>query len=165
MKKAPVRTVSDKTNVKPLASEKPLVHELEPMKETKVTVNIPLLFIAVAIVAAGGFTGYVLARTGTSGSTSVKTDTSSGTLTKVVGLSLDKAGQDNAEGLLLEGGVDGEGTHHLERPGGETKNVYLTSSIVPLGDYVNKKVKVTGTTYDAEVAGWLMEVDRLELLE
>lgn len=72
---------------------------------------------------------------------------------------------DEAEGTLVEGGVDGEGTHHLERPGGVSQNVYLTSSNVDLQKFVGKSVKVDGKTFAAEKVGWLMDVGQLEVLE
>jgi len=72
---------------------------------------------------------------------------------------------DEAEGMLVDGGIDGEGTHHLERPGGVSQNVYLTSSNVDLNKFINHKVKVDGKTFSAEKAGWLMDVGQLEVLE
>lgn len=72
---------------------------------------------------------------------------------------------DEAEGKLVEGGIDGEGTHHLERPGGPSQNVYLTSSNVDLQKFEGRKVKVDGKTFAAEKAGWLMDVGQLEVLE
>ncbi len=72
---------------------------------------------------------------------------------------------DEAEGVLEEGGIEGEGTHHLVRPGGESQSVYLTSSNVDLGRFVGRTVKVNGKTFDAEKAGWLMDVGQLEVLK
>lgn len=73
--------------------------------------------------------------------------------------------RDKAEGVLEEGGTDGEGTHHLVRSGGPSQNVYLTSSVVDLGDFVGKKVEVWGETFKGEKAGWLMDVGRIKVLE
>ncbi len=70
---------------------------------------------------------------------------------------------DIAEGTMKKGGIDGEGTHHLKRKGGDNQNVYLTSSTVDLSLVENKKVKVWGKTYAANTAGWLMDVCYLEL--
>lgn len=72
--------------------------------------------------------------------------------------------KDQAEGILKEGGIDGEGNFHLERPGGESQNVYLTSSTVDLSKYIGKKVRVWGATMQAQKAGWLMDVGLVELL-
>lgn len=83
----------------------------------------------------------------------------------VVGANDKKQFPDEAEGVLVEGGVDGEGTHHLERPGGVSQNVYLTSSNVDLQKFVGMSVKVDGKTFAAQKAGWLMDVGQLEVLE
>lgn len=75
-----------------------------------------------------------------------------------------KTFKDKAEGILREGGIDGEGQFHLERPGGESQNVYLTSTTVDLSQYLGKKVRVWGETFKAEKAGWLMDVGLIEIL-
>lgn len=71
---------------------------------------------------------------------------------------------DKAEGKLKKGGIDGEGNFHIERKGGESQNVYLTSSTVDLSKYVGKNVRVWGQTFTAQKAGWLMDVGYLEVL-
>jgi len=81
------------------------------------------------------------------------------------GISDESTFKDTAEGKLESGGIDGEGTHHLERPGGISQNVYITSSNVDLQKFVGRKVKVDGKTFAAEKAGWLMDVGQLEVLE
>jgi len=47
-------------------------------------------------------------------------------------LKIKKTFPDKTEGVLREGGIEGEGNFHLERPGGESQNVYLTSTTVDL---------------------------------
>ncbi len=74
-----------------------------------------------------------------------------------------KTFKDSAEGVLREGGIDGEGNFHLERPGGISQNAYLTSTTVDLSNYIGKKVKVWGQTFQAEKAGWLMDVGSVEM--
>ena len=74
-----------------------------------------------------------------------------------------KTFKDSVEGILREGGIDGEGNFHLERPGGVSQNVYLTSTTVDLSNYIGKKVKVWGQTFQAEKAGWLMDVGSVEV--
>lgn len=75
-----------------------------------------------------------------------------------------KTFRDVAEGVLQKGGIEGEGQYHLKRPGGDSQNVYLTSSVVDLSKYVGLKVKVWGQTNAAQKAGWLMDVGRVEVL-
>jgi len=84
---------------------------------------------------------------------------------KTIGIADKKTFKDKAEGKLKEGGADGEGNFHLERPGGESQNVYLTSSTVDLSEYLNKKVRVWGETFKASKAGWLMDVGLVEILQ
>ena len=80
------------------------------------------------------------------------------------GVQDETAFSDLAEGEIASGGIDGEGSHHLIREGGESQYVYLTSSIIDLDQFVGKKVKVWGQTFEAQKAGWLMDVGRLEIL-
>ena len=87
------------------------------------------------------------------------------TTQKTAGIADKKTFKDKAEGTLKEGGVDGEGNFHLVRPGGESQNVYLPSSTVDLSQYVGKKVRVWGETFQAEKAGWLMDVGLVEVLQ
>lgn len=75
-----------------------------------------------------------------------------------------KAFKDSAQGTLKKGGIDGEGAYHLERPGGESQSVYLTSSVLDLSQLVGRKIKVWGQTNAAQKAGWLMDVGRAEIL-
>ena len=73
--------------------------------------------------------------------------------------------RDSAEGMLEEGGVNGEGTHHLEREGGASQNVYLTSTVIDLQSFVGKKVKVWGETISGKQAGWLMDVGKIKVTQ
>lgn len=56
-----------------------------------------------------------------------------------------------------------EGTHFLERKGAVP--VALTSSVVDLSQYENKKVKVFGETQKAIKEGWLMDVGKVEVVK
>lgn len=73
--------------------------------------------------------------------------------------------KDSAEGYLEAGGVDGEGSHRLYRPGGEAQTVYLTSSVTDLDKLVGMEVKVWGETYKGQKAGWLMDVGRVKVIK
>ncbi len=83
---------------------------------------------------------------------------------QTAGIADKKTFKDRTEGILKEGGVDGEGNFHLERPGGASQNVYLTSTTVDLSKYIGKKVRVWGETFQAQKAGWLMDVGLVEVL-
>jgi hypothetical protein len=138
-----------------------------PGMETKTTslFTLPIFILLLTIAVLGVGTGYVLARTNsgkvaTNEAPTTKSSVESG---KVYGSSDSKTFNNMAEGTLQEGGIDGEGQYHLVRPGGDSQNVYLTSSVVDLSLFVNKKVKVWGQTQTAQKAGWLMEVGRVQV--
>lgn len=78
---------------------------------------------------------------------------------------IDKNFKDNATGTIKSGGVNGEGTHTLEREGGVTQNAALTSSTVDLDLFVDKKVEVKGETNKSNKAAWLMDVGSIKILE
>ena len=66
--------------------------------------------------------------------------------------------------MLKKGGIEGEGAYHLERSGGPSQNVYLTSSVLDLSQLVGRKIKVWGETNSAQKAGWLMDVGRAQII-
>lgn len=117
----------------------------------------------VVIVLVGGLIGFAAAKlTGSktlpaSSNQTINTD-------KAAGIADKKTFKDKAEGTLKEGGIDGEGNFHLVRPGGVSQNVYLTSSTVDLAQYIGKKVRVHGETFNGQKAGWLMDVGLVEVL-
>lgn len=123
-----------------------------------------LAILAIAIVLGAG-TGYVLAKRG--GSTILDSEeVRSSSMSKgiIVGSDDTKTFKDTVEGTLKGGGINGEGQFHLVRPGGDSKNVYLTSSNIDLSKFIAKKIKVWGQTQKAQYAGWLMDVGRVEVL-
>ncbi len=68
-----------------------------------------------------------------------------------------------ATGVLADGGIGNEGTHHLTRDGGPSQTVYLTSSVVDLQSFVGKKVEIWGETLSSKKAGWLMDVHKIKI--
>lgn len=119
---------------------------------------------AVVIIAVGIVSGYILSTSLSRGTTSISSPQGGSVSGKTVGSSDTKTFPDSAEGDLQDGGINGEGTHKLIRPGGENQTVYLTSSVLDLNQFVGKKVKVWGQTFSAQKAGWLMDVGRVEAL-
>lgn len=73
--------------------------------------------------------------------------------------------KDVAEGYLEQGGINGEGSHKLLRPGGDSQTVYLTSSVTDLDKLSGMQVKVWGKTYQGQKAGWLMDVGKVEVID
>jgi len=122
-----------------------------------------LIPIAIITVIAGIGVGYLLSRSPTSSLSKTST-----TITKTAnqaGVTDTKTFSDKATGTLEKGGLDGEGTHKLIRPGGVDQTVYLVSSIVDLDEYVGKKIEINGQTLRAQHVGWLMDVGRLTVVQ
>jgi hypothetical protein len=125
-----------------------------------------MLVVAVLVILAGILAGWFLSKGDESKSSKViGTTTTTSSSKKEIGLSDSTAFKDSAEGILRNGGMGGEGNYHLERPGGDSQNVYLTSTVVDLGSFVGKKVQVWGQTSSAKKAGWLMDVGKVKILE
>ena len=124
----------------------------------------------VVVILVGVGTGYFLSLSKSSGlapGKKLQREVSSEEITKgtMVGVADEKTFRDSAEGDLKKGGIEGEGSHHLVRPGGESQYVYLTSSVIDLDQFADRKVKIWGETFAGQRAGWLMDVGRLEVLE
>jgi len=77
--------------------------------------------------------------------------------------SKDEAFDSHAIGYIDEGGLDGEGSHKLLRPGGESQTVYLTSSVTDLDVFVGMEVEIWGETFKGQKAGWFMDVGRVKV--
>ncbi len=128
-----------------------------------------LIITVIVVLILGIGTGYIASNvTGSSkkGPISINNSSSTGPIGKgfTAGVSDTKAFPDTAEGTVEQGGIDGEGAFHLVRPGGDSQNVYMTSSAVDLSQFIGKKVKVWGQTQTAQKAGWLMDVGKVEVL-
>ena len=131
-----------------------------------------LVLTSFLVVLAGVGTGWLLSGGSFStklGSKEAETEASKGIVT-----GQNEAGftdesvfteKQSPEGILIEGGIKGEGTHHLDRGLGEDKYVYLTSTVIDLQSFVGKKVKVWGETISALQAGWLMDVGKIKVIE
>ncbi|MDO9028114.1 MAG: hypothetical protein Q7U68_04545 [Candidatus Roizmanbacteria bacterium] len=135
-----------------------LIHTLETKEVEGMSYVTFFSLIAVAVIIGTvlgfGFTRLNKKATNNSGKK---------TTAQTAGIVDKKTFKDSVEGILREGGIDGEGNFHLERPGGVSQNVYLTSTTVDLSNYIGKKVKVWGQTFQGEKAGWLMDVGSVEI--
>ncbi|MFH1827236.1 MAG: hypothetical protein ABH812_02245 [bacterium] len=139
-----------------------LIKELDKNKHLgSFNTSVVILFFSVSLIL-GIIIGYFIAR---KEGPLISSKTNSTVTTKEASGILDKKRfPDKAEGSLKKGGIEGEGNFHLERSGGESQNVYLTSSTVDLSKFIGKKVRVWGQTFTAQKAGWLMDVGYLEVL-
>ncbi|MDO8639550.1 MAG: hypothetical protein Q7R53_01360 [bacterium] len=142
-----------------------LIHDFtQPENGSFFSGKIIVFLVMIAVLGVGS--GYFLSKNAGTGSLSIKGGIGGSSVSKgaVVGSNDLKTFKDMAEGLLKTGGINGEGQFHLVRPGGESQNVYLTSSSVDLSKFIDKKIKVWGQTQKAQTAGWLMDVGRVEAL-
>lgn len=147
--------------------EKPrehLMHQFKEEETPKSKIILKILIIAL-IVGLGTVTGYFLSSKNngskigfTNNSQMIKTE-------NTIGSTDTRTFRDQAEGKLEKGGIEGEGTHKLIR---DTKrpdqNVYLTSSVIDLDQFIGKKIRVWGETNTGQKAGWLMDVGKVETL-
>lgn len=135
----------------------------ESNADSVISSGLIIALIVVAVLGVG--TGFLLAQGKGAALNIGKGNSSSVPKGAVVGSNDTKTFKDTTEGLLKQGGINGEGQYHLVRPGGESQNVYLTSSIVDLSAFLGRKIKVWGETQKAQHAGWLMDVGRIQVLE
>ncbi len=146
------------------------IHGMKSTKKSALPVGM-IAVVAVLAIAFGSLTGFLGSRifafpasqTTTADGGTEGVESSNGDTPQSAGLKDEDTFTDDAEGTLRKGGFEGEGTHHLERPGGESQNVYLVSSTVDLSQFEDKEVSVLGKTYDTEKAGWFMDVGYIEL--
>lgn len=127
--------------------------------------DLPIIIGAILVVVAGVATGWYFSVGIRSKSGEIAKSSISLSTEKEVGIKDESAFRDSAEGILKQGGINGEGTHHLEREGGPSQNVYLTSSVIDLSAFEGKRVKVWGETISAAKAGWFMDVGRVKVVE
>lgn len=157
-------------DTQPIDSSSSLVKPLEPVKLKSAgpkKLIIPIVIILLGIASGWGISRMSGSSTTTSGQLISPESISASNLKvgEIVGVPDEKSFRDKADGVLAEGGFEGEGSYHLVRPGGESQNVYLTSSIVDLSLFVGHKVSVWGETFSAQKAGWLMDVGRVQIVE
>jgi hypothetical protein len=148
--------------MKNLENNDDMIHQIDTPVGSKMSVVVFFVLVAFAVVV-GVIIGLVPSKLSSNKST--QTNNSSATASKSVGVVDKKTFKDSVTGILRNGGIDGEGNFHIERPGGDSQNAYLTSSTVDLTQFVGKKVTVWGQTYSSQKAGWLMDVGLVEVLK
>ena len=130
------------------------------------SINRYLLSVVVASIVLGLGTGFALAKSNRASSTSTPGASSTTTAGKTSSTD-NQTFKDFAEGTIQKRSAPKdpseyvEGTHMLIRQGAVP--VALTSSVVDLSQYENKKVKVYGETQKAIKEGWLMDVGKVEV--
>jgi len=128
--------------------------------------------IILAIILAGGITGWFLANRGglPIGPIQTKKLTGGAELVqgpKEVGIKDVETFRDTAEGRIEinDNSNIPEGSHKLIRPGGPSQTAYLISSVIDLSQFLGKCVQVWGETFAGQKASWLMDVGRVKLLD
>ncbi len=157
----------------PQASHTPFIEPaLEPVmkkfpeQNNKAGMMVVGMFLVVVLLGIG--TGYTFAKRGANSAsnnagTGVTTSNSVASETEA-GINDEKAFPDTAEGVIKEGGISGEGTHRLERGLGANKDVSLSSTVINLQNFVDKKVEVRGQTISGK-SGWLMDVGKVKVIQ
>jgi hypothetical protein len=136
--------------------------------ESKKSFPVNLMLIAIGVIVIGVLFGWLLNsgklgnKLGGSGSQVVP---GAKTGANEAGLADEKAFPDTAQGVLGDGGINGEGTHNLVRDGGPSQTVYLTSTVIDLSSFIGKKVQVWGQTNKGRKTAWLMDVGKIKVIE
>jgi len=140
-------------------------HDFKTGKPVSLGIVFLTLFIIILIAFGVGFL-FSKSKSST-GNTTTNSATGSTSIVKgtVYGSTDTATFKDMATGTVQMGGINGEGQFHLVRPGGNSQNVYMTSSLVDLSQFVGHKVNVWGQTQTAKTAGWLMDVGKVEVLQ
>ena len=125
---------------------------------------IPSIVILL-VISAGIGTGWFLNKNAYGSKNTTSSDVKVDTQAKEVGVKDVKDFTDEAEGTLEDGGLNGEGSHKLIRPGGASQTAALTSSVLDLDEFVGKKVHIWGRTMASQKAGWFMDVGKIKILE
>jgi hypothetical protein len=154
-----------------LSPQEPLIEDniMQPLKKSNF---MPIIVILAIFLGLG--TGFYLAQKHlllasdkapmVAGAQSL-TSTTNVKVGDVFGSADEKTFRDQAEGVLMTGGIDGEGSHHIERGANKTQWVYITSSVVDLDLLVGDRVTIWGETNQGKKAGWLMDVGKLKVQE
>ncbi len=134
-------------------------------KKSKLPVHFVLIGVVVVFLGIGS--GWFLSRGASSQGNNLNTPKAASN-TKITSTEAglkDASNYDTVQGNLEEGGIAGEGAYHLVRPGGDSQNVYLTSTVIDLDSFKGKKVQVWGQTIKGKKAGWLMDVVKVKIVE
>lgn len=137
------------------------------MKKNSLMITVVICVIAIAAGLGTGYGTHRLFANGGSGGSSGNVEqiaTGSVKAGDVFGSEDKDTFKDNAKGYLEKGGLDGEGSHRLLRPGGPSQTVYMTSSVTDLDKFDGMEVEVWGETFSSQKAGWLMDVGRVEIV-
>lgn len=163
-----VVTTGEVEQAQPAELQKPEETIMKKLPTEEKGSKFKVVLIVIVVIIAGVGTGYALSTLKSSKSATKSAENLSEEGIKagdVFGSADEKTFRDQVDGVLVKGGIDGEGSHHLLRPGDASQNVYLTSSVLDLDLFLDYRVKIWGETFSAQKAGWLMDVGRVEVIE
>jgi len=156
------------------ATSSPNISFVEESSKNPIMANkriLPTIIIFIAVIAAGMLTGSFLKSKVSSGTGSATS--ASGVKTEIpqsgvkvgdtYGSADEKIFRDKVLGVVDKGGVNGEGTHKLVRPGGSTQTVCISSTTIDLDQLVGHQVTLWGETFKGQKCGWLMDVGRAKI--
>lgn len=166
--KAPVAKPVNPANV--LEPQKPTVMKKFPDTKKAAKSNLVMVLIAFVVVGMGVLTGWFLS--GTKASSDTKTgaanqskNSDEKTASGEEGALDEEVKYGEVEGKLVEGGIKGEGTHHIERNNNPSQYAYLSSTVIDLDKYIDKNVHIWGETISSVNAPWLMDVVKIKIAE
>ncbi len=158
----------DKPLVKPDFTSEPITQEVPRSPNKFIFPTLIILFLGLGI-----YSGILLKSSKASSNSGLAGSNLSGIQSEIpesgvkagdiFGSADEKAFNTTATGVLDKGGLNGEGTHKLVRPGGMSQTVYLTSSVIDLDLLVGHQVTIWGETFKGQKAGWLMDVGRAKV--
>ena len=134
---------------------------------TNTSSKMPLIIGgAILVILVGGGIGFFAFHKKAPATTAMKTQANAVTVSENEAGVKDLSNfKDTATGTLQKGGIKGEGTYHLDRPGGATQTVYLNSTVVDMSPFIGKKVQVWGQTQASQHAPWLMDVGKIQVVQ
>lgn len=151
-------------NADPRISPSPVIKKSMSSKKQQIFTVITFLIVATAGIYTGAYFKNRGMRTVSSDLKNIQAEVPSTVkVGDIYGSPDEKAFNTTATGVLDKGGMNGEGTHKLVRPGGPSQTVYLTSSVIDLDTLVGHQVTVWGETFKGQKAGWLMDVGRVRV--
>lgn len=155
-----------------VAKSEPLVKKFNVNQKPKLREILIPAGIILAVIFAGGVTGYFLANKGGAIISPLATKKLAGGAElvqgpKEVGIKDVETFRDTTEGRIEvnDNPEVSEGSHKLIRPGGPSQTAYITSSVIDLNQFLGKCVQVWGETFAAQKAGWLMDIGRVKILD
>ncbi len=127
--------------------------------------NPMLVAIALVVIFGGFFVGWLISGKKAGTNPSVQSSSTVSDSGKEAGAKDTSKFKEGPIGTLQAGGIKGEGTYHLDRPGGATQTVYLTSTVIDMSPFVGKKVQVWGETQASKYAPWFMDVVKIKVVD